>query len=622
MPRASPSWLALCALFISAMPNFVLLLVADPYITQAVYSCSLITYANATSFKENLNIVSSLLAENISSTGFATASNGNGIDGVYGLAQCRNDLSKKDCSTCYAAAQNHIVTYCPVHTGARMAFDGCFLRYENFSFFDQALDAGYSNVCISDASSSPKLFNEIVLRLLADLRSKALKNGGFATDDMSADGLPTAVYGLAMCRRTLNTSSCDLCLQHAARLIRGCLSLHLQDGRALEAGCYLRYSTIAFLPTNSSSSIPSKIVLILVGTLGGAALLAVLWLLFKSRHSFRNLDTGVAPGRSRRDEAVEYFIAEEVTSWDHPFSYGSIRAATNNFDPNIKIGGGGNGQVYKAKFNDGREVAVKKLNLRSTLDEFCTEVDLVGALRHHNLACLFAGFRRGEEKLLVYEFFPNLSLDKHLFANTAKPVSWRKRFEIILGTAHGLAYLNEECRPRILHRDIKAANILLDNEFEPKIADFGLAAHFPDDQTCHTTRACGTRGYIAPEYAIHGHLSDKVDVYSYGMLVLEIVSGRKHIDSTLPADMEFLLGWAWNLYKKSEAFSVVDRKIIEEEAEVNKEEILKVIQIAFLCTQRAPEMRPLMSKVVSLLTSNTEILPQPIRPASIDDNST
>ncbi|GLJ33745.1 hypothetical protein SUGI_0678320 [Cryptomeria japonica] len=616
-----PFSLALYLLLISAVPNFVLRTKADPRITEAGHGCSLINTTNPSAFSENRKTVFSLLVKNISSTGFATASHGNGKDSVYGLAQCRNDLSMEDCSKCYATATEQIVIYCPFEIGARMIFEGCFLRYENETFFDQALDGGNSNVCISYSSSSPKLFNETALRLLADIKSKAFKNEGFATSKISAKGLQTPIYGLAMCRRTLTTNSCDVCLQHATKLVQRCFSL--QDGRALDAGCYLRYSTLAFFSIPSSSSSPSKIVLILVGTFGGVALIALLMVFLIFRHPFRKFYTKLS-GPRQHEEAEAYFITEEDFRWDHLFNYDSLRVATKNFDANMKIGEGGFGQVYKGIFRDGQEAAVKKLFVQKSSrvsDEFVTEVKLISAVRHRNLVRLLGCCTRGPEKLLVYEFMPNMSLDKHLFGNTAKQLSWKMRFEIILGTAHGLAYLNEESPFRILHRDIKAANILLDNDFHAKIADFGLARLFPEDQTHLTTRVGGTIGYTAPEYAIHGHLTDKVDVYSYGMLVLEVVSGRKYIDSTLSAQMELLLEWAWNLYENKEAFSLVDRRLIGE-PELNREEILKVIQIALLCTQGTPELRPLMSKVVSMLTSNTTVFAQPSRPAFIDNYST
>ncbi|GLJ33765.1 hypothetical protein SUGI_0678650 [Cryptomeria japonica] len=315
--NVGPFWLALYVILISVIPNFVLCLDDDPQIVEAGHGCSLISTTNLTALTENRKNVFSLLAKNMSSTGFAVASSGNGTDKVYGLAQCRNDLSMEDCTQCYTAATEQIVKYCPIEIGVRMIFDGCFLRYENETFFDQAVDGGNSNVCLSDASgSSPTLFNETALRLLADVKSKALKKEGFATDEISAKGLPTTIYGLAMCRRTLSTNSCDVCLQHASKLVQRCFSR--QDGRALDAGCYLRYYPSFFLHslfflftklldfvTNSFSTAKHrKTLLIVVGTLGGVALVALLLVLLIFRNTLRNMYRKV-PGRSQREEAGE-----------------------------------------------------------------------------------------------------------------------------------------------------------------------------------------------------------------------------------------------------------------------------------------------------------------------------
>ncbi|KAH9288587.1 hypothetical protein KI387_032704 [Taxus chinensis] len=613
--------LAMYFILILASPNFVHHLQADPQTVEAGHGCSLIDSENPPAFRENRAAVFSSLAKNVSSTRFATASNGQGANAVYGLAQCRNDLSLNDCSECHRESQNQIVTYCRDNFGARMIYDGCFLRYENYTFFDQAVDPGVSNVCSSEDSTSPRIFNNTVQKLLENINSEAVKNEGFATGKMSANGLPTPLYGLAMCRKTLSTNSCDVCLQDATKYINGCPPR--QDGKALEAGCYLRYSTIPFFSIKSSSSRPSKIVLILIGTLGGAALIAILGVLFIYGRSFRKFRTKV-PERTQNEDTGEeevYFAAEEYPKGDRQFTYDALRAATQNFDPSMKIGEGGFGQVYKGTLSDGRDVAVKKLFVKQStraMDEFATEIKLISAIRHRNLVRLLGCCTRGMEKLLVYEFMPNMSLDKHLFG---KPLSWKMRLDVIVGTAHGLAYLNDESRFRIIHRDIKAANILLDNDFQPKIADFGLARLFPDDHTHLTTRVGGTIGYTAPEYATQGQLTDKADVYSYGMLVLEIVSGRKIIDSNLSPEMELLLQWAWSLHEKNEEFELVDQRIAKEESEMNKHDVLKVIRIALLCTQGAPETRPSMSNVVSMLTSNSEILVQPTPPAFIDVSS-
>uniref|UniRef100_A0A0C9RSU6 TSA: Wollemia nobilis Ref_Wollemi_Transcript_14503_2331 transcribed RNA sequence n=1 Tax=Wollemia nobilis TaxID=56998 RepID=A0A0C9RSU6_9CONI len=608
------TWLALAMYALLAIANFGTEVSGklQPY-RKAGYGCSPTKYKNGKVFEDNLAKVFASLDKNVSFTKFATASNGEGTDAVFGLAQCRNDLSIKDCAECYKEAQKQIVVYCAGVNRARLLYNGCFLRYENNSFFDQAVDLGGFNVCNAEESVQPQIFNQTVHKLLAKINSRAAENEGFAADELNADGLPTTVYGLAMCRRTLSSNNCGYCLKEAVKRITPCLPR--RDGMALEAGCNLRYSTFPFF--SSSSNGPSKILPVLVGTIGGAALVTIICLLIVYRHSLRALRAKIT-GRSLYEEEAE----DENFALEYRFNYDDLKAATNNFHEDDKIGEGGFGQVYKGKLSDGTEVAVKKLFMKHSTrltDDFVTEVKLLSAVRHRNLVRLLGCCTRGRERLLVYEFVLNSSLDKHLFGEAAKNLGWKTRLQIILGTADGIAYLNEESQFRIVHRDIKAANILLDNDFHPKIADFGLARLFPDDKTHLSTGVGGTIGYTAPEYAVHGRLTEKADVYSYGILVLEIVGGRKIMDLRLPSEMQLLLGWAWSLYEKNEAFGVVDRKLMES-SECKKEEVLRVIHIALLCTQGAPQMRPSMSAVVSMLTSNTEILVRPTRPAFIDDN--
>uniref|UniRef100_A0A0C9S6N5 TSA: Wollemia nobilis Ref_Wollemi_Transcript_14504_2337 transcribed RNA sequence n=1 Tax=Wollemia nobilis TaxID=56998 RepID=A0A0C9S6N5_9CONI len=610
------TWLALAMYALLAIANFGTEVSGklQPY-RKAGYGCSPTKYKNGKVFEDNLAKVFASLDKNVSFTKFATASNGEGTDAVFGLAQCRNDSSTKDCAECYNEAKKQIVQDCAGFNGARLFYDGCFLRYENNSFFDETVDVAGFNDCNDEESVQPQIFNQTVHELLAKINSRAAENGGFAADKLNADGLPTTVYGLAMCRRTLSSNNCGYCLKEAVKRITPCLPR--RDGKALEAGCYLHYFTYS-----SSSKGHSKIPIVLVGTIGGAALVTIICLLIVYKHSFRALYAKIT-GVSQYEEAEdEHFPRDEHDALGYRFNYDALKAATNNFHENNKIGEGGFSQVYKGNFSDGTEVAVKKLFMKHStraMDDFVTEVKLLSTVLHRNLVRLLGCCTRGRERLLVYEFVLNSSLDKHLFGEAAKNIGWKTRFQIILGTAHGLAYLNEESQFRIVHRDIKAANILLDNDFHPKIADFGLARLFPDDQIHLTTRVGGTIGYTAPEYAVHGRLTEKADVYSYGILVLEIVGGRKIMDLRLPSEMQLLLGWAWSLYEKNEAFGVVDRKLMES-SECKKEEVLRVIHIALLCTQGAPQMRPSMSAVVSMLTSNTEILVRPTRPAFIDDN--
>lgn len=197
-------------------------------------------------------------------------------------------------------------------------------------------------------------------------------------------------------------------------------------------------------------------------------------------------------------------------------------------------------------------------------------------------------------------------------------MSWEIRLNIIMGTARGLAYLHEDSNLRIIHRDIKCGNILLDDIFHPKIADFGMARFFPEGETHVSTRVGGTRGYTAPEYAVHGLLSEKADVYSYGIVVLEIVSGRQSVDESLPAPMQLLLELVWNEYEHDKVLDIVDSKL---EGQYPPEQALRVITIALLCTQGSSGMRPTMSQVLWMLNNDSEIDVLPTQPAFIDVTS-
>ncbi|XP_059282740.1 cold-responsive protein kinase 1-like [Lycium ferocissimum] len=212
------------------------------------------------------------------------------------------------------------------------------------------------------------------------------------------------------------------------------------------------------------------------------------------------------------------------------FSYSELRKATNNFHQSNKIGRGGFGTVYKGTLRSGIEVAVKPLSAESRqgLHEFLTEIETISDVTHPNLVELIGYCLDGNNRILVYEYLENTSLDRALFGSGTRNVQldWETRAAICLGTATGLAYLHEELVPHIVHRDIKASNILLDKDYKPKIGDFGLAKLFPDNITHITTQIKGTTGYLAPEYVMGRQLTAKADVYSFGVLILETVSGR------------------------------------------------------------------------------------------------
>ncbi|PPS19166.1 hypothetical protein GOBAR_AA01401 [Gossypium barbadense] len=296
------------------------------------------------------------------------------------------------------------------------------------------------------------------------------------------------------------------------------------------------------------------------------------------------------------------------------FPFEILVAATKDFHPHQKLGEGGFGPVYRGKLDDGREVAVKKLShsSRQGKKEFENEARLLARVQHRNVVNLLGYCVHGAEKLLVYEYVTNESLDKLLFKSNRKTeLDWKRRYEIISGVARGLLYLHEDSHNRIIHRDIKAGNILLDDKWVPKIADFGMARLFPEDQTHVNTRVAGTNGYMAPEYVMNGRLSVKADVFSFGVVVLELVSGQRNSSFNLDVDAHSLLEWAYKLYKKGKSLEFMDPVLASSAV---PEQVAMCIQIGLLCTQGDPQLRPDMRRVVILLSKRPGSLEEPTRP--------
>ncbi|XP_034678455.1 probable leucine-rich repeat receptor-like serine/threonine-protein kinase At3g14840 isoform X4 [Vitis riparia] len=290
------------------------------------------------------------------------------------------------------------------------------------------------------------------------------------------------------------------------------------------------------------------------------------------------------------------------------FTLRQIKAATNNFDAANKIGEGGFGSVYKGVLSDGTVIAVKQLSSKSKQGnrEFVTEIGMISALQHPHLVKLYGCCIEGNQLLLIYEYMENNSLARALFGpeECQLQLDWPTRHRICVGIARGLAYLHEESRLKIVHRDIKATNVLLDKDLNPKISDFGLAKLDEEDNTHISTRIAGTFGYMAPEYAMRGYLTDKADVYSFGIVALEIVSGRSNTTYRPKEECTYLLDGALSLKEKGSLMDLVDPRL---GPDFNKEEVMAMLNIALLCTNISSAVRPAMSSVVSMLEGRTAV---------------
>ncbi|KAI3874289.1 hypothetical protein MKW92_045185 [Papaver armeniacum] len=303
------------------------------------------------------------------------------------------------------------------------------------------------------------------------------------------------------------------------------------------------------------------------------------------------------------------------------YSFEHLAVATGNFCAANKLGEGGFGSVYKGMLRDGQEIAVKRLSKGSTQgsEEFKNEVLVILKLQHRNLVRLFGCCIEGEERMLIYEYMPKKSLDAILFDSAKRPLlDWEKRFNIIEGISRGMLYLHRDSRLRVIHRDLKASNILLDDEMNPKISDFGIARIFGGDvMQANTKRVVGTYGYMSPEYAMEGRFSEKSDVFSFGVLLLEIVSGNRNSVYYNHELSLSLLGYAWHLWIENKTIhSLIDPTLVVEPR--LKTEILKCIQVGLLCVQEFAKDRPSMSSILSMLTSENATIPIPKQPAFIE----
>ncbi|KAG5248576.1 PTI1 tyrosine-protein kinase [Salix suchowensis] len=297
---------------------------------------------------------------------------------------------------------------------------------------------------------------------------------------------------------------------------------------------------------------------------------------------------------------------KKQTTW-RIFSLKELHSATNNFNYDNKLGEGGFGSVYWGQLWDGSQIAVKRLKVWSNKAdmEFAVEVEILARVRHKNLLSLRGYCAEGQERLIVYDYMPNLSLLSHLHGQHSAEclLDWKRRMTIAIGSAEGIAYLHHHATPHIIHRDIKASNVLLDSNFHAQVADFGFAKLIPDGATHVTTRVKGTLGYLAPEYAMLGKASESCDVYSFGILLLELATGKKPLEKLSATVKRTITDWARPLACERKFSELADPKL---NGKYNEEELKRVVFVSLVCAQNQPERRPTMLDVIELLRGESK----------------
>ncbi|XP_058725227.1 cysteine-rich receptor-like protein kinase 44 [Vicia villosa] len=586
-------------------------------------------FTNNSTYQTNLKTLLSTLTSNTQiNYGFYNFSNGQNTNKVNAIALCRGDVkSQNDCLRCLKSSSNNLTQLCPNQKEAIGWYEDekCMLRYSDRSIF-RLLETGPAYYANNLANATDlRVFNETVRDLLDNLTQRASSGDSslkFAADSARGPNDQT-IYGLVQCTPDLSESDCSSCLvQSVARIPIDCCKDKI-GGRVVRPSCNMRFETnfpfydLTATPppplstTNNTSSPPppgkSKTTTIIAIVVSVVAIMVLILIFIYLRVRKRSKKFRI---QEEEEDDDEIEISESLQ-----FKLDTIRDATNDFCDENKLGQGGFGTVYRGTLPNGQEIGVKRLSKDSGQGdlEFKNEVVLVAKLQHRNLVRLLGFCIEGRERLLVYEFVPNKSLDYFIFDETKRAcLNWERRYKIIAGIARGILYLHEDSRLRIIHRDLKASNILLDGEMNPKIADFGMARLFAVDQTQeNTNRIVGTYGYMAPEYAMHGQFSVKSDVFSFGVLILEIISGHKNSGVRRGDTNEYLLSFVWRSWRDGSPTNIIDPTIINDS--VN--EVLRCIHIGLLCVQENASSRPTMASVVLMLNSHSLSLPRPSEPA-------
>ncbi|KAE8769070.1 cysteine-rich receptor kinase [Hordeum vulgare] len=590
-------------------------------------------YTPNSTYQANIHLLSATLPRNasLSPAFYATGDVGDVPDIVYGQALCRGDVANASaCEACVVAAFRGAQRACPLYKDVMIFYDLCQLRFSNRNFL---LDNDYivtTYTLLRSRVVATPAFDAAVGLLLNATADHAVEDSSrrFGTGEEGlGDRRNPKIYALAQCAPEKTADVCRSCLSgiigQLPNLFRG-----RAGGGMFGVWCNFRYEVYPFFsgrplvqlpqfvegPPSSAPPVTKggekrgnrtgKVLAILMPTI--AMILASVVVYFFCRRKTRPEEDAYRPSTSEDIQHIDSLLLDLAT----------LRIATDDFENSKMLGKGGFGMVYKGVLPDGQEIAVKRLcqTSRQGIGELKSELVLVAKLHHKNLVRLVGVCLEEQEKILVYEYMPNRSLDTILFdSEKNKELDWGKRFKIINGIARGLQYLHEDSQLKIVHRDLKASNILLDVDYNPKISDFGLAKIFGGDQSEDVTRRiAGTYGYMAPEYAMRGQYSSKSDVFSFGVLILEIITGRRNSGSYNTEQDVDLLNLVWEHWTRGNVVELMDPSLSNHPP---VDQVLKCIHVGLLCVQRKPASRPTMSSVNIMFSSHTVRLPSLSRPA-------
>ncbi|TKW29510.1 hypothetical protein SEVIR_3G399900v4 [Setaria viridis] len=556
---------------------------------------------------------------------FYKGSAGTGADEVFGLIMCVADRNATQCRECLDGAPAGITTVCPGSRDVSAAYDACVLLYSAAPTVTTADTRAVFAVYVSGEAVTSQGLGNAWLRLMTKLTAGVTASPLRLSNESAPYSSSQEMYGLAQCTRDLNASECTRCINNYIDQLQG-LFPNNTGGAIKGYSCYLRYQVGAFeitLPPvppppppqqpSPEPSSSSKTGLAIGLSIGAASLIVLASLIWLRRLRRRKRGKILENARDHELEEGNFFddepeMEDEFEKGTGPkrFRYGELAEATDNFSDKQKLGEGGFGSVYRGFLKDmNLHVAIKRVSKGSKQGrkEYASEVSIISRIRHRNLVQLIGWCHGGGELLLVYELMPNGSLDTHLYSATVDgaPLPWPIRNEIVLGLGSALLYLHQDWEQCVLHRDIKPSNVMLDASFHAKLGDFGLARLVDHGRRSHTTVIAGTMGYMDPECMITGQASAESDIYSFGVVLLEIACGRRPLVPRRGEgedDVVHIVQWVWEFYGRGDILDAADARL---KGEFDAGEMETVMVVGLWCAHPDRSLRPSIRQAVNVL---------------------